>query len=200
MAHRNVTLLDNCVVTRLELDPGSSSISRIVGLRNGQEFSLRAKVFVVSAGAINSAALLLRSAGGRSPRGLANSSGVVGRHYMAHNSSVVMAIGLRKTGTVFQKSFGVNDFYFGDEQYPYPMGNVQMIGKLHGPMLAHRTPAISPRLRQAIADRSIDWYLRVRGPAASRQPRHGRREWLDKARQEGHQPPLAGNSSTGYEA
>ncbi|UVK41172.1 GMC family oxidoreductase [Mesorhizobium sp. AR10] len=159
MAHRNVTLLDNSMVTRLELDPASNRISRIVGLRDGQEFSLRAKVFVVSAGAINSAALLLRSVGGRSPRGIANSSGVVGRHYMAHNSSVVMAVGLKKTGTVFQKSFGVNDFYFGDEHYPHPMGNVQMIGKLHGPMLAHRTPMLPPRLRQAIADRSVDWYL-----------------------------------------
>jgi len=159
LAYRNVTLLDNSMVTRLELDPASNKISRIVGLRDGQEFSLRAKIFVVSAGAINSAALLLRSAVGRSPRGIANSSGVVGRHYMAHNSSVVMAVGLKKTGTVFQKSFGVNDFYFGDERYPHPMGNVQMIGKMRGPMLAHRTPMLPPRLRQAIADRSVDWYL-----------------------------------------
>lgn len=158
LAYPNVTLLANTLVTRLELSKDGKTIGRVVATQNGSELALTAKVFVLAAGAINSAALLLKSAQGSFDRGLANSSGVVGRHYMAHNSSVIMGIGAKRTGTLFQKTFGINDFYFGDADYPYPMGNVQMIGKVQGPMLKARLPFLPGSMRQAIADRSVDWY------------------------------------------
>ncbi|MDB5527153.1 MAG: glucose-methanol-choline oxidoreductase [Devosia sp.] len=158
LAYPNVTLFTRTKVDRFDLGSDGKSIAAVRGSRDGEELTFRAKTFILAAGAINSAALLLRSAQGSFEQGLANSSGVVGRHYMAHNSSVIMALGTNRPGTVFQKTFGLNDFYFGDRDYPYPMGNVQMIGKVHGPMLQHRLPFLPSGIRQAIAEHSVDWY------------------------------------------
>ena len=44
--------------------------------------------------------------------GLANGSDVVGRHYMGHVNSVLMALSKCPNPTVFQKTLSVNDFYF----------------------------------------------------------------------------------------
>src|SRR5205814_3361266 len=100
--------------------------------RNGAKESYSADVVVVAGGAINSAALLLRSASGRHPRGLANGSDVVGRHYMGHVNSVLMALSKCPNPTVFQKTLALNDFYFGSEAFPYPMGHISFVGKLDG--------------------------------------------------------------------
>src|SRR5262249_50667880 len=67
----------------------------------------------------------------RHPRGLANGSDVVGRHYMGHNNSVLFAISTTPNPTVFQKTLGVNDFYFASKEWEYPMG-------CPGPDLARR--------------------------------------------------------------
>ncbi len=53
--------------------------------RDGSALTLSADIVVVSCCAINSAALLLKSS-------IANSSGIVGRHYMGHVNSVLMAL------------------------------------------------------------------------------------------------------------
>ena len=84
----------------------------------------------MSCGAINSAALLLRSANDRHPNGLANGSDVVGRHYMGHTNSVLMAISKCPNPTIFQKTLSINDFYFGADDFPSPMGHISFVGKL----------------------------------------------------------------------
>ena len=91
-----------------------------------------------SCGAINSAALLLRSANDKHPNGLANGSDVVGRHYMGHVNSVLMAISKCPNPTVFQKTLSVNDFYFGSDDCEYPMGHISFVGKLDGETLRGR--------------------------------------------------------------
>jgi choline dehydrogenase-like flavoprotein len=154
----NVELSIRTRAERFLLSADGRSIDSVVVNKEGDTRQIRAKLFVLAAGAINSAALLLRSAAGRFSRGLANSSNCVGRNYMAHNSSVLMAVRPLKTGITFQKTFGLNDFYFGDADYRFPMGNVQMIGKLQGAMLAAKLPFLPASLRQAIANRSLDWY------------------------------------------
>jgi|ERR671930_686231 choline dehydrogenase-like flavoprotein len=80
----NVTLLTNARVTRLETSASGREVTRIVVDRHGATETYAADVVVVACGAINSAALLLRSANDKHPRGLANGSDVVGRHYMGH--------------------------------------------------------------------------------------------------------------------
>lgn len=159
LAHPNVTLWTKAKVERLRLEAGGGRISHIEGHRSGELFSINAKVVVLAAGAINSSVLLLQSGEGRFADGLANSSGMVGRNYMAHNSSVLMALSPGRTDIAFQKTFGINDYYFGDAAYPFPMGNAQMIGKLQAAMIAGQTPYLPNFLRKELVRHSIDWYL-----------------------------------------
>ncbi len=115
---------------------------------------------VVSCGAINSAALLLRSANDKHSRGLANSSDVVGRHYMGHTNSVMMAISKCPNPTIFQKTLGVNDFYFGSKDFEYPMGHISFVGKLDAITLKAGAPAIAPNFTlELMAKHSLDFWL-----------------------------------------
>ena len=107
----NVTLLTDAYVSRLETGPSGRFVERVVVQREGRREEYRADVVVLAAGAINSAALLLRSASPRHPHGLGNSSGVVGRHLMMHNNSSLIAFSKVENPTRFQKTLGVNDFY-----------------------------------------------------------------------------------------
>ena len=115
---------------------------------------------MISAGAINSAALLLRSASDRHPQGLANRSGVVGRHYMGHVNSVLMAISKCPNPTIFQKTLSLNDFYFGSDEFPFPMGHISFVGKLDGVTLSAGAPAIAPGFTlDYMARHSLDFWL-----------------------------------------
>jgi choline dehydrogenase-like flavoprotein len=156
----NVTLLTNAYVERLETIPSGRAVRKVIVRRNGAREEYSAHVVVVSAGAINSAALLLRSANERHPDGLANRSGVVGRHYMGHVNSVLMAVSKCPNPTIFQKTLSVNDFYFGTEEFPYPMGHVSFVGKLDGPTLSAGAPAIAPGFTlDLMARHSLDFWL-----------------------------------------
>ena len=156
----NVTLLTNSLVKRLETDASGFEVDAVVVERNGSEERFTGNVVVVSCGAINSAALLLRSANEKHPRGLANSSDVVGRHYMGHTNSVLMAISKCPNPTVFQKTLGVNDFYFGSDDWPYPMGHISFVGKLDAVTLRAGAPAIAPNFTlEMMAKHSLDFWL-----------------------------------------
>jgi choline dehydrogenase-like flavoprotein len=158
--HANVTLLTNALVKKLETDSSGLSISSVVVERGGEVERYSADVVVVSAGAINSAALLLRSASDLHPHGLANSSGQVGRNYMGHVNSVLLAVSKCPNPTVFQKTLGVNDFYFGSEDFPYPMGHISFVGKLDGVTLSAGAPAIAPGFAlDQMAKHSLDFWL-----------------------------------------
>ncbi len=132
LAHPNVTLLTNAYVRRLETDASGRTVTKVHVDRAGVPEIYSAAIVVVACGALNSALLLLRSANDKHPDGLANSSGVVGRHYMRHNNSAFMAISRRANLTKFQKTLGLNDFYFGAKDWEYPLGHIQMLGKSHG--------------------------------------------------------------------
>src|SRR5919109_484567 len=158
--HPNVTLRTHARVQRLETDASGHSVTEVVVDRRGNEERYSADVVVVSCGAANSAALLLRSASDRHPRGLANSSDVVGRHYMGHVNSILMAISKCPNPTVFQKTLSVNDFYFGNEDFPYPMGHISFVGKLDAVTLAAGAPAIAPGFTlELMAKHSLDFWL-----------------------------------------
>ncbi len=160
LAHENVTLLTSARVTRLETSPSGREVTRVVVERAGVREEYSASVVVVAAGAINSAALLLRSAGDRHPDGLANGSGVVGRHYMGHVNSVLMAVSRCPNPTVFQKSLSVNDWYLGDEAFPHPMGHVSFVGKLDAVTLKAGAPALVPGFTlELMARHSLDFWL-----------------------------------------
>jgi len=160
LAHPNVSLLTNAKVTRLLTSPSGRDVTAVAVQRDGAEELFSADIVVSSCGAINSAALLLRSATDRHPNGLANGSGVVGRHYMGHVNSVLLAISKTPNATVFQKTLGVNDFYFGDKDFEYPMGHISFVGKLDAVALSAGAPAIVPGMTLDImAKHSLDFWL-----------------------------------------
>src|SRR3954452_24031838 len=160
LRHGNATLLTGAYVSRLETSPSGREVSRVVVEREGAQEAYTADLIVVSAGAINSAALLLRSASERRPRGLANGSDVVGRHYMGHVNSVLMALSRCPNPTVFQKTLAVNDFYFGSPEWAHPMGHISFVGKLDGVTLSAGAPAIAPGWTlDLMGKHSLDFWL-----------------------------------------
>lgn len=160
LKHAGVTLLTNSYVERLETSSSGREVTNVVVSRNGSREVYSAGIYVVSCGAINSAALLLRSANDKHPKGLANSSGVVGRHYMGHVNSVLMAVSKCPNSTVFQKTLALNDFYFGSKEWPHPMGHISFVGKLDGETLKAGAPALAPGWTlDLMATHSVDFWL-----------------------------------------
>ncbi len=156
LARSNVTLLRNARALKLETNASGTSITGVLAEVNGAHERFEAEIVVVSCGAANSAALLLGSANDKHPEGLANGSDQVGRNYMFHNSQAVLALSLTPNDTVFQKTLALNDFYFGMEGFPYPMGNIQMIGKT----LPGMYRAEQPLLTALAPGRALEWVSR----------------------------------------
>jgi choline dehydrogenase-like flavoprotein len=159
----NVTLLVNAEVLRLETDAAGGSVTGVVVSRDGQTETYTGDVVVVSAGAANSARILLRSASDRHPDGLANSSGLLGRNYMFHNSNAIVALDKEPNDTVFQKTVGLNDFYFAGDGRPWPLGNIQMVGKSNAAAMKGEEPKLTllaPRLSlDEVARHAVDFWL-----------------------------------------
>jgi choline dehydrogenase-like flavoprotein len=160
LGYPNATLLTGAYVSRLETSASGREVTQVLVERDGARERYSADVVVVSAGAINSAALLLRSRSDQHPRGLANGSDVVGRHYMGHINSVLMALSKCPNPTVFQKTLGVNDFYFGSAEWEFPMGHISFVGKLDGATLSAGAPAIAPGWTlDLMGKHSLDFWL-----------------------------------------
>jgi choline dehydrogenase-like flavoprotein len=159
LATGHATLLDHTRITRLITDDQGRRVVAAVGTRNGEPVEVRARTFVVSAGAVNSAILLLASANDKHPNGLANSSGQVGRNYMVHNATFTVAFDPRHRNNVsFQKTLMVNDWYLESPE-GYPLGNIQMLGKLRGAMVKSEKPLVPVWALDMATNRSWDFYL-----------------------------------------
>jgi choline dehydrogenase-like flavoprotein len=144
--------------------------------------SYRADVVVVACGALSSALLMLRSRNADHPNGLANTSGLVGRNYMRHNNSVLMAISRTPNPTKFQKTLGLNDFYFGADDWRYPLGHIQMVGKsdavqIRGEGLPGFLQWFPERPFEWIAEHALDFWL-----TSEDLPRHENRIFYDGER------------------
>ncbi|WP_371416223.1 FAD-dependent oxidoreductase [Rubellimicrobium sp. CFH 75288] len=157
LRHPNVTLLTGARARRL-LAGADGRIAAVEVERDGRGERIEAPLVALCAGAVQSAALLLGSAGERHPRGLANRSDQVGRNFMNHNASAVLALHpARINDSVYQKSLGFNDFYLTGGPNGEPLGNVQLLGKISGPILASQTRL--PRSAATwIARHSVDLY------------------------------------------
>ncbi|MDP1569341.1 MAG: GMC family oxidoreductase [Vicinamibacterales bacterium] len=160
LAYANVTLRTGRRVERLETSASGREVIAVHAVHDGEPETYRGDIVVVSCGAINSAALLLRSASAAHPRGLANRSDVVGRHYMAHLNSALVALSVRPNPTRFQKTLGLNDFYFGSDDWDYPLGHLQMLGKSHAAMFRADAPRLTPDLvLEKMAAHALDFWL-----------------------------------------
>jgi choline dehydrogenase-like flavoprotein len=160
LKHANVQLQTGSLVTRLLTDERGKRIVAVEVERLGEKLTISARLFVLSAGAINSAAVLLRSADSKNQNGVANSSGLVGRHYMNHNCTAILAVTpWRVNQTRFPKTLTLNDYYFGGGVSERPLGNLQLLGKIEEPMLRGALPNAPKWSRAWLARHSVDWYV-----------------------------------------
>lgn len=160
LRYPNVTLLNDVNITKINTNHSGKTATSVSLERYGEKEEYSADIIVVSAGAANSARLLLMSANDKHPNGLANSSDMVGRNYMFHNSTAVVALSLKENSTSFQKTLSLNDFYFGADDFEYPLGNIQMIGKSMGPMFKEDAPFFAPGFSlNKMAKHAVDFWL-----------------------------------------
>jgi choline dehydrogenase-like flavoprotein len=159
----NVTLLVGAEVTALTTSNSGREVTEVAVRRGAEQEVYEADVVVVAAGASNSAKLLLASANERHPNGLANGSDQVGRNYMFHNSKAVVALSKERNDTVFQKTLGLNDFYFGASDYAWPVGNIQMVGKSNGAAMKGEEPKLTKLAPhwslEEVAHHAVDFWL-----------------------------------------
>lgn len=158
LAGGSVRLLTGARILQVELDP-NGRVARLVGDVDGEPLVVDGGAFVLSAGAANSARLLLGSRSDDHPTGVANSSGLVGRNYMVHNNTHIAAVDpRRRNDVVFQKTMAVNDFYhdLGDG---YPGGSLQLIGKVQGSMMKTHATRAPLAILNRTASRSLEWLV-----------------------------------------
>ena len=156
----NVTLWTNARAHRLLTDASGRKIEAVEVEHAGHTIRAEAPLFVVSSGAINSAALLLRSANAAHPNGLANSSGLVGRRYMAHQATMMEGFHpFRPNSTVFQKTVAINDFYLRGQHCDFPLGQIQSQGRTHAVMAQTAYPWIPLWAYDMWVSRGVDWLI-----------------------------------------
>jgi choline dehydrogenase-like flavoprotein len=154
-----VTLWTNALARRLIVNSCGRRVEGVEVERNGRVVRVEAPLVIVSCGAVNSAALLLRSTHAKHPTGLANSSGLVGRRYMAHLATMMQGFHpFRPNDSVFQKTVGLNDFYLRGPD-GYPLGQIQSQGRTHGVMAQTVAPWIPRWAYDAWVARGVDWLV-----------------------------------------
>ncbi|PSB00555.1 GMC oxidoreductase [Merismopedia glauca] len=169
LKHPHVTLKTGAKVVYLHTNPSGRGVKGVEAEIGGQSYLFLADIVVLACGAVNSAALLLRSASDRHPQGLANSSQLVGRNLMKSLMTVVVQLSRKANSGVFQKTLCVNDFYGGDANFPYPMGHIYNSGGLLAdPIFAEAPPLLSSLAKfmpefglKQLATRSIGWWIQT---------------------------------------
>jgi choline dehydrogenase-like flavoprotein len=166
LAGGKTEILTHTFIDRLETSADGRIVVAATGVRKGGSIEsggpirIEATHFVLACGAVNTAALLLKSANSQHPGGLGNGSDLVGRNYMVHNSTFMLAVDPRRRNNVaFQKTLAVNDWYWGSAAGGFPLGNVQMLGKIRAPMVRGMYPWLPTAIARYITDHSVDLYL-----------------------------------------
>jgi choline dehydrogenase-like flavoprotein len=163
LEHPNVELVTNAHAVKLETNDDGSAVTGVVVEQDGETKTYTADLVALACGAANTAKLLFLSATDKHPNGLANGSDQVGRNYMFHNSLAVLALSREENPTIFQKTLGLNDFYFAGNGHDYPLGNIQMVGKSQAPMFRGERPGetrLAPQWTlEKVAKHAIDFWL-----------------------------------------
>lgn len=159
MGQENVTLLTEAKVLRLHTSASGREVIAVEAEVQGDRRMFSGSLVVVSCGAINSAILLLKSANDRHPNGLANRSDLVGRNLMKHVLGSIIGVTKKPNPTLFQKTLSINDFYWGEDGYDYPMGQIQTLGKVSKEGLEGNAAAYAPLTPEQVATYSVDWWL-----------------------------------------
>jgi choline dehydrogenase-like flavoprotein len=161
MGQDNVTLLTEAKVLCLHTSPSGKEVTGVEVDVQGETRIFSSDIVAIACGAINSSVLLLKSANDKHPNGLANSSGLVGRNFMKHVLGSIIGVSKKPNPTAFQKTMSINDFYWGEDGYDYPMGQIQTLGKVSKEALEGNPEAYAPLTPEQVATHSIDWWLTV---------------------------------------
>lgn len=159
MGQSNVTLLTEAKVVKLHTSESGREITAVEAEVQGERQMFSADIVALSCGAVNSAVLLMKSACDRHPNGLANSSDLVGRNLMKHVLGSIVAVSRELNPTIFQKTISINDFYWGEPGYDYPMGQIQTTGKVNAEALSLNPAPYLPLTPEQVAEHSTDWWL-----------------------------------------
>lgn len=169
LEYENVTLKTSAQVVSLHTNPSGSEVKAVEAKIGEQSYLFLSDIVVLACGAVNSAALLLRSGNEKHPHGLANRSGQVGRNLMKQLLSVVVQLTSTANSGLFSRTVGLNDFYWGDKDFPYPMGQIQNSGGIFQDVIFAEAPPILSALSRVmpnfglrqLATHSIGWWLQT---------------------------------------
>lgn len=158
LQRETVTLWTNARAMRLHTNASGDQVVAVDVERQGRTVRVESSLFIVSCGAVNSAALLLRSRNPAHPNGLANSSGLAGRRYMAHLATMMQGFHpFEVNDTVFQKTVAINDYYLRGPGTDYPLGQIQSQGRTHAVMAQTVVPWIPLWAYKSWVSRGVDW-------------------------------------------
>lgn len=169
LKHPNVTLKTLAKVVALHTNPSGSEVKAVQAEIGNQAYLFMGDIVVLACGALNSAALLLRSRNEKHPNGIANGSDLVGRNLMKQIITVLVQLSNSVVPGSFQRTLYVNDFYWGDENFPYPMGHIQNSGGILQDVIFAESPPVFSGLAKVLpgfglrqlATRSIGWWLQT---------------------------------------
>ena len=160
LMHKNVTLMTHAYVEKLETDESGKRVTKVITIINGEKIVFHSRIVIVACGAVNSAALLLRSANDKHPNGLANSSGQAGRNLMLHHNGCLVAFTKKKNDCVFQKSLGIADFYHQADDSELPLGEIQLMGRNDPDTIMWLAEKLYPgKTYEQLKEMTIDFWL-----------------------------------------
>ncbi len=160
LKNKNVTLMPNAYAEKLLTDESGERVLEVVTIINGEKIKFSADIFIIACGAVNSAALLLRSANDMHPGGLANSSDQVGRNLMLHHNGCLVAFTNKKNDSVFQKSLGLADYYYRADDSEYPLGEIQLMGRNDPDTIIGMGDDLYPgKSYEELKEKSIDFWV-----------------------------------------
>lgn len=160
LQNRNVTLMTNAYVEKLLTDTSGEKVIAASVIINGERMMFGADIFIVACGAVNSAALFLRSANEIHSNGLANSSDQVGRNLMLHHNGCLVAFTNKKNDCVFQKSLGIADYYHKADDSEFPLGEIQLMGRNDPDTILWMGETLFPgKSYNELREKSIDFWL-----------------------------------------
>ena len=151
---------------RLHVSPSGREVKKVEADVNGEIWLFSSDLVVLAAGAINTPAILLRSGNERHPRGLSNQSDQVGRNLMNVQITSILQRSAAPNSGLYARSYGVNDYYWGDKNVSFPLGHIQAAGGVLQDALFAESPPVLSLISKLIpsfgikrlASRTVAWW------------------------------------------
>ena len=162
----NVCVRHRVKVRRLHVNPSGTEVRAVEAEIDGHAWLFSGDLVVLAAGAINTAAILLRSATEHHSRGLSNGSDQVGRNLMKPQLTSIIQLAAAPNSGRYGRSLGVTDYLWGDSNVSFPLGSIATGGGvLQDALFAESPPVLSLVTKlmpnfglEQLAARSVTWW------------------------------------------